>query len=115
MAFSYDSATGLEEPAGEERRGSLPRLIVCCRFLLAWVIRSFIFAPFNIPSGSMLPAAVIGDYLFVAKWPYGYSRYSLPSGIAVLRRPHLRHGVPERGDVVVFRAPGTRARTISSA
>ena len=44
----------------------------------AWALRSLIVAPFSIPSGSMLPTMAIGDYLFVAKWPFGYSRYSFP-------------------------------------
>ena len=46
--------------------------------ILAWAFRSFIVAPFSIPSGSMLPSLYIGDYLVVTKWPYGYSRYSFP-------------------------------------
>src|SRR4051794_38680264 len=50
-------------------------------FLVAVIFRSFIFAPFMIPSGSMLPRMMIGDYLFVAEWPYGISRYSLPFGL----------------------------------
>src|SRR3546814_20075924 len=50
-------------------------------FLFALILRSFIVAPFSIPSGSMLPTMMIGAYLFVAKWPYGYSRFSLPFGL----------------------------------
>jgi signal peptidase I len=50
-------------------------------FLFALLIRSFVAAPFMIPSASMLPKMMIGDYLFVAKWPYGYSRYSMPFGL----------------------------------
>ena len=74
-------------------------------FFAAVAIRSLLFAPFSIPSGSMLPNLYIGDYLFVAKWPYGYSRFSFPFGVA---RFHGRilGGLPERGDVVVFRYPG---------
>lgn len=68
------------------------------------VLRSFVFAPFSIPSESMLPRLLIGDYLIVAKWPYGFSRYALPFG------PDFWDGrifgqMPERGDVVVFKAP----------
>jgi len=73
--------------------------------LIALVIRSTAFEPFNIPSGSMLPTLLIGDYLFVSKYAYGYSRHSLPLS------PNLFSGrllgqEPQRGDVVVFKWPG---------
>lgn len=68
------------------------------------VLRSFIFSPFNIPSQSMLPSLYVGDYLFVSKWNYGFSRYSLPFG-APLIRGRIFSRLPERGDVVVFKAP----------
>ena len=74
-------------------------------FVFAVVIRTLIAAPFSIPSGSMLPRLMIGDYLFVAKWPYGYSRYSMPFGLGSFDG-RLLGGVPDRGDVVVFRHPG---------
>ena len=74
-------------------------------FLFAILIRTFIAAPFSIPSGSMLPRLMIGDYLFVAKWPYGYSRFSLPFGIGGFEGRVLG-GMPERGDLIVFRHPG---------
>ena len=74
-------------------------------FLAAIAIRSLLFAPFSIPSGSMLPNLMIGDYLFVSKWPYGYSRFSFPFGIASFGG-RILGGVPERGDIVVFRYPG---------
>jgi signal peptidase I len=74
-------------------------------FLFALILRSFIVAPFMIPSGSMLPRLMIGDYLFVAKWPYGYSRYSMPFGIAQFDG-RILGDMPGRGDVVVFRYPG---------
>jgi signal peptidase I len=73
-------------------------------FIGAVLIRTFIFAPFSIPSASMLPNLVVGDYLFVAKWPYGYSRYSLPFH-PIGFEGRVPGGVPERGDVVVFRHP----------
>jgi signal peptidase I len=80
------------------------------RFLLllalgVWALRSLIVAPFNIPSGSMLPTMAIGDYLFVAKWPYGYSRYSFPFQFPPIQGRVLAD-LPERGDVVVFKKPG---------
>jgi signal peptidase I len=73
--------------------------------ILAWILRSFIVASFSIPSGSMLPTIYIGDYLFVAKWPYGYSRFSFPLGIPSFDG-RIFGDLPERGDVVVFRPPG---------
>jgi len=68
------------------------------------ILRSFIFAPFSIPSESMLPRLLIGDYLFVTKWNYGYSRWSLPYGIPPIPGRILARD-PARGDVVVFRSP----------
>ncbi len=76
-------------------------------FVAAVAIRSLLFAPFSIPSGSMLPSLMIGDYLFVAKWPYGYSRHSFPLGIGGFDG-RILGGVPERGEIVVFRHPGPR-------
>jgi signal peptidase I len=76
-------------------------------FLAALVLRTFIVAPFSIPSGSMLPRLYIGDYLFVSKWSYGYSRYSFPFGLVGFQGRFFA-GLPERGDVVVFRYPGMR-------
>lgn len=95
-----------ETPA-EPRRGSIAASI---RFLLllalfAWILRSLIVAPFSIPSGSMLPTMAVGDYLFVAKWPYGYSRYSFPFQIPSFEG-RLLSGLPKRGDVVIFKRPG---------
>ena len=72
--------------------------------ILAWALRSFVAAPFSIPSGSMLPTLYIGDYLVVTKWPYGYSRYSFPLGLPSFDGRVFGH-VPRRGDVVVFRHP----------
>jgi signal peptidase I len=72
--------------------------------LFVFVLRSFIVAPFNIPSESMQPRLLIGDYLLVAKWPYGYSRYSLPFSVPLIPGRVLA-STPERGDVVVFKAP----------
>ena len=72
--------------------------------LIALSIRSFIFEPFNIPSGSMFPTLLVGDYLFVEKYSYGYSKYSMPGGI-INFRGRIFESRPERGDVVVFRQP----------
>src|SRR5918993_6027011 len=72
--------------------------------LIAVGIRTVAFEPFNIPSGSMIPTLLVGDYLFVSKFSYGYSRYSLPFG------PDLFEGrifgrLPRRGDVAGVKLP----------
>lgn len=72
--------------------------------LIALVVRTFAYEPFNIPSGSMLPTLLIGDYLFVSKFSYGYSRYSLPWGLPLFDGRVL-NDQPERGDVAVFKLP----------
>jgi signal peptidase I len=94
---------------GESTWGTV-RFILLLAFL-AWALRSFVVAPFNIPSGSMLPTLYIGDYLIVAKWPYGYSRYSFPFGFPAFDGRILGH-LPERGDVIVFRVPEENADLI---
>jgi signal peptidase I len=72
--------------------------------LIALVVRTFAYEPFSIPSGSMIPSLLVGDYLFVSKFSYGYSRYSLPLGLPLLSGRVLAQA-PERGDVVVFKLP----------
>jgi signal peptidase I len=71
---------------------------------IALLVRSFGYEPFNIPSGSMIPTLLVGDYLFVSKYAYGYSRYSLPLGLPLFSGRIASHP-PERGDVVVFKLP----------
>ena len=72
--------------------------------LLALLIRTFLFEPFNIPSGSMIPNLLVGDYLFVSKYSYGYGRYSFPFGLANFEG-RINAKEPKRGDIVVFRLP----------
>lgn len=72
--------------------------------LIALSIRTFAYEPFNIPSGSMKPTLLVGDYLFVSKMSYGYSRYSLPFAPPVIPGRVL-FTEPERGDVIVFKKP----------
>lgn len=79
--------------------------------VLAWALRSFVIQPFDIPSGSMLPTLYIGDYLVVAKWPYGYSRYSFPFRFPPFSGRIAGH-LPKRGDVVVFHHPAENADLI---
>jgi len=73
--------------------------------LIALVIRTFVFQPFNIPSGSMKATLLVGDYLFVSKYTYGYSQYSLPLSPPLFSGRIPGAWLPERGDVVVFRLP----------
>ena len=78
--------------------------VIIQALLLAMVIRTVFFQPFTIPSGSMMPTLLVGDYIFVNKFAYGYSKYSLPFS------PNLFSGrifgsEPARGDIVVFRFP----------
>ena len=74
--------------------------------IIALIIRTFLFQPFNIPSGSMKDTLLIGDYLFVSKYAYGYSRFSFPFSPNLFSGRILDFGgQPQRGDVVVFRLP----------
>jgi signal peptidase I len=72
--------------------------------LIALVIRTFLFQPFNIPSGSMKATLLVGDYLFVSKYTYGYSQYSFPFGIIPFSG-RIFASQPQRGDIVVFKLP----------
>jgi len=78
--------------------------VVFHALLIALVIRTFLFQPFNIPSGSMIPTLLVGDYLFVSKYSYGYTHYSLPFS-PPLFPGRVLGGQVGRGDVVVFRLP----------
>ncbi len=90
--------------------------VVLQALLIAFVIRTFFFQPFNIPSGSMIPTLWIGDYLFVNKLSYGYSKYSFNFTISAFGKDLFVFGPlsfegrifgdrPKRGDVVVFKLP----------
>ena len=92
-------------PRSSRRAGGTTLRFLLILFVAALFLRTFIVAPFIIPSGSMLPRLMIGDYLFVSKWSYGYSRYSLPFGIPGFDG-RILGSLPDRGDVVVFRYPG---------
>ena len=78
--------------------------VIIHALIIAAVIRTFLFQPFNIPSGSMKSTLLIGDYLFVSKYTYGYSHYSLPYS-PPLFSGRIFGASPARGDVVVFRLP----------
>jgi signal peptidase I len=72
--------------------------------LIAVGVRTFLYEPFNIPSGSMEPTLLIGDYLFVSKYSYGYSKYSMPFAPDIFAG-RLFGSLPKRGDVAVFKYP----------
>ena len=78
--------------------------VIVQALILALVIRTFLFQPFSIPSGSMMPTLLVGDYLFVSKWSYGYSRYSMPLSPDRFEG-RILGSEPDRGDVAVFRKP----------
>ena len=78
--------------------------VIVQALVIAVVVRTLLFQPFNIPSGSLIPTLLVGDYLFVSKYAYGYSKHSIPFS------PNLFSGRilgsdPKRGDVVVFKVP----------
>ena len=73
--------------------------------LIALVVRTFLFQPYNIPSGSMEGTLLIGDYLFVEKFAYGYSKFSFPWGRLLPSFDRVLERQPRRGDVIVFAEP----------
>lgn len=106
MAFSPFRRRHYADPPSEDGRetaGSFFKSLLILA-IAAWVLRSFIVAPFSIPSGSMLPTMMIGDYLFVSKWPYGYSSASFPFEFPPFKG-RVFSSLPDRGDVVVFEGP----------
>jgi signal peptidase I len=96
-------AAGAAKPGVKETLTDWARTIFFA-LLIALGIRTILFEPFNIPSSSMVPTLLVGDFLFVSKWSYGYSRHSLPFS-PPLGSGRLFGSLPERGDVVVFKTP----------
>ena len=96
--MSVTSGTKSESGLGETIR------VVIHALLIALVIRTFLFQPFNIPSGSMKATLLVGDYLFVSKYSYGYSHYSIPLS-PPLFSGRVFGSEPSRGDIIVFRLP----------
>ncbi len=106
MTSSLSQIRALHDARNERQKsaaGSVVRLVTAA-VLIALSLRSFVYEPFNIPSESMLPRLLIGDYLFVAKWPYGYGRYSLPLGLPLFEG-RIAGALPARGDIIVFKTP----------
>ncbi len=96
-----------ERSSGRGGTGETIR-VVFHALIIALVIRTLLFQPFSIPSGSMKSTLLIGDYLFVSKYSYGYSRHSLPFSPNIFSG-RIWSGPPERGDVAVFKLPRDNA------
>ena len=90
----------------KQKAGGLAETIrtVLYAVVIALAVRTFAYEPFNIPSGSMKPTLLVGDFLFVSKFSFGYSRYSLPWSLPLID-DRIFGSEPERGDVVVFKLP----------
>src|SRR3954452_23184840 len=95
--------------AGEEKKASeggvleLVKIVVHA-VIIGVVVRTLLFQPFNIPSGSLIPTLLIGDYIFVSKYSYGYSKYSFPITLPLINGRVLG-SEPKRGDIAVFKLP----------
>ncbi len=103
----------MSEPVGlNSKKASKPQeggigetiKVVVQALLIALVVRTLFFQPFNIPSGSLIPTLLIGDYLFVSKYSYGYSKFSMPFS-PPLFSGRIMGSEPKRGDIAVFKLP----------
>jgi len=86
----------------------LPKGIVKFIFAIIAILlfKSLLYEPFIIPSGSMKDTLLVGDYIVVSKYSYGYSRFSFPFALPFIKfKPRVFYKMPERGDVMVFRGP----------
>jgi signal peptidase I len=99
-------AEHLDRRAARSSEGGIGETIsvIVQALLIALVIRTFLFQPFNIPSGSLIPTLLIGDYLFVSKYAYGYSKHSFPFSPPLFNGRVLA-SEPKRGEIVVFKTP----------
>ena len=103
MSASADPAVAPQEAQERESLGSFAWFVVKLA-LAVFVFRAFAFSFYSIPSESMLPRLWNGDYFVAAKWPYGYSRWSMPFALPLVPG-HIFERLPERGDIVVFKHP----------
>lgn len=95
--------SGESNEANEGGIGEIVRVVVHA-LILALIVRTLLFQPFNIPSGSMKSTLLVGDYLFVSKFSYGYTKYSFPLNLDLFSG-RIWASKPERGDVAVFKLP----------
>jgi signal peptidase I len=99
---------------GQDKAGGWGETIrtVVYAVAIALVVRTFAIEPFNIPSGSMVPTLLIGDYLFVSKYSYGYSKHSFPFSMGFFSG-RIWGEMPQRGDVAVFKYPGDQGAGVN--
>ena len=108
--FNRNVPQAVDEPK-EETLWDLIKVIVQA-VVIAVLLRTLLFQPFNIPSGSLIPTLQIGDYVFASKYSYGYSHYSLPGFLDWFPQAmpgRIFFSEPKRGDIAVFRPPGDQA------
>jgi signal peptidase I len=94
--------TGSSTTGGGAWRETLRTIVYA--LVIALIVRTLFFQPFNIPSGSMKPTLLVGDYLFASKFAYGYSQFSFPFGLVPIKG-RMFGAEPKRGDVVIFKLP----------
>ena len=100
-----DLAALVEKEEEQEKKNKKDWIQLFWLTLLALTIRSCAFEPYNIPSSSMVPTLLVGDYLFISKFDYGYSKHSFPFSIPLIPHGRLFNRPAQRGDVVVFKVP----------
>lgn len=98
----------IEKKMEEKKKSKTEWLSLLGAILIALLIRTIVFEPYSIPSGSMKPNFLVGDYLFVSKYTYGISNASLPFEPNIFSGRILKIEEPKRGDVVVFKSPSNR-------
>ena len=106
--FNRGAAPAAVDEAKEEGLWDLVKVIFQA-VAIAVVLRTLLFQPFNIPSGSLIPTLLIGDYVFASKYSLGYSHYSLPGFLDWFPQAmpgRILFSEPKRGDIIVFRPPG---------
>ncbi|MDA0901972.1 MAG: signal peptidase I [Proteobacteria bacterium] len=102
--FTFDKKVKQKEESKKESELKSFTKTLAAAIIFAAIVRSFLYEPFHIPSSSMKPTLLIGDYIFVSKYSYGYSKYSFPFSLNLFEG-RIFEDSPQRGDAVVFRLP----------